>query len=44
MTMRSQKATLKLEKVDLENYKTFRKGKYKKEKMNFETRKKLIEY
>ena len=35
---------LKLEKVDLENYKTFRKGKYKKEKMNSETRKKLIEY
>lgn len=35
---------LKLEKLDLENYKTYRKGKYKKIEMNSETRKKLIEY
>ena len=35
---------LKLEKLDLGNYKTYRKGKYKKIEMNSETRKKLIEY
>lgn len=35
---------LELKKVDLENYKTFRKGNYKKQQMNLETRKKLVEY